>query len=101
MSTHASPVAFTISDTKFDGQAVFPFFIPLIGSQTSFLSNKWGILLIAFAWDKLLPSHGNYFFKSFTAYQHTIIVAYALLANNILISFDRPLCNIKLIHPST
>ena len=42
MSTSVSPAAFTISDTKPDSSAAFPFCILLIDSLTMSLYIKWG-----------------------------------------------------------
>ena len=63
------------------------------------LSTEQGMLVIVSAWDKLLLSHTNSVFKSFSwqlfqalFFSSSIII---LLTNNIMISFDHPLCNLK------
>ena len=43
----------------------------------------------------LMVTFPSYFFIFITDFQFTIIISYALLTNNSLISFDHPLCNLK------
>ena len=71
------------------------------------LSVKPYIALTVFAINKLFLPHEKPVFKSFSRYlfqaifylhtfcQYTIITPYALITNNILISFYYPLCNLK------
>ena len=105
MSTPAYPAAFTISDTTSDGPTAFLFFILLIESLTMQLSITLGMPLTLSAWNKLFQSHANSkvshdsFSKLFSIFiiecKYTIIISHALITNNIVISFDHPLCNFK------
>ena len=57
MLTFNFPVVFTISDTKCDGPAAFPFFILLIHSLTMPLFVKLERQQTVSIWDKLFLSH--------------------------------------------
>ena len=98
MSTPVSPTAFTISDTTHNGAAAFPFFISLIDSLAISVSIKRdtpltvSIFLIFITDYQYNISYALLIF--ITDYQYNII-SYALLTNNTLISFVRPLCSLK------
>ena len=66
MSIPVSPAALTISDTKPNSFAAFPLFILLIDLLIVPLRIKRGAPLIESIWDKLLLSHSNSMFKSFS-----------------------------------
>ena len=100
MSTPASLAAFTAFYITPDDPAPFPFFILLIDSLIVPLPIKESAPLILSVSDKPLHSHANSVFKKSSdnfsklcSYCHhwlsiTIIISWALLTKNLLISFD-------------
>ena len=105
----SSPTAFIISGTTLDGLAGFPFFIILTGSLTMSLSIKRGTpLTICLRQSISIPgklcaqklpklTFPRYFLIFITDCQYTILctISYEQLTNNIFISFNHPLCNLK------